>query len=203
MPNTRSNSQARQRVIEQFKEDHQRVKKAYQAFRKLDPEEDAERCEEIVQQVLQELEVHTTLEEELLYPAAREKLEAALIDEAEIEHESAHTLIEQLQGMDSSEDKFAARFTVLCEYVMHHVKEEEKEMFPQLESARGMDWESLEKALDERRAELEGSEEGEEGDEGQEDPAASAEGTARTARTDRSLTGLTSSGAAGGRRMPD
>jgi len=160
--NSRAAGQARTQVLDMLKDDHKRVKKAYREFSKLDSEDDAERCEAIVQQVLADLEVHTTLEEELLYPAAREAIkEPALIDEAEVEHESARTLMQQLQGMDSQDEKFVARFTVLCEYVMHHVKEEENELFPQLEHAR-LDWESLAREMQDRRAELMPPEEGRE-----------------------------------------
>ena len=151
---SRAASQAREEVLQTLKDDHKRVKKAYREFSKLDAEDDAERCEEIVRQVLAELEVHTALEEELLYPAARGAIaEPDLIDEAEVEHESAHTLMDQLKSMDAGDDKFAARFTVLCEYVMHHVKEEEGELFPQLESAK-LDWESIARGMTERREQL-------------------------------------------------
>lgn len=152
--NSRAVSNARTEVLEMLKEDHKRVKKAYRDFTKLDVEEDPERCEALVQQVLADLKVHTALEEEFLYPAARSAIsEPDLIDEAEVEHESAKTLILQLSGMSADDEKFAARFTVLCEYVMHHVKEEETELFPQLQTAR-LDWESIASGMRERRAEL-------------------------------------------------
>ena len=152
--NSRARTTARTEVLDQLKEDHKRVKKAYREFTKLDVDEDPTRCEALVRQVLAELEVHAALEEELLYPAARDAIaDPDLIDEAEVEHESAHALMGQLKSMDAQDDKFAARFTVLCEYVTHHVKEEETELFPQLENAR-IDWESLAREMSERRAEL-------------------------------------------------
>ena len=169
---TRSNSRvaanARNQILEELKEDHKRVKKAYKEFQKMDAEENPEECEALVQQVLHELQVHTALEEELLYPAAREAIEEDLIDEAEVEHESAHALMDQLMGMSATDEKFAAKFTVLCEYVMHHVKEEEGEMFPQLEKAKGIEWESLAEEMTTRRTEMMGSEEEEKEGEGEE-----------------------------------
>ena len=62
-------------------------------------------------------------------------------------------MMKQLSAMGADDEKFAARFTVLCEYVTHHVKEEETELFPQLQSAR-LDWESIATGMRERRAEL-------------------------------------------------
>lgn len=153
---SRAANEARAQVLQELKDDHKRVKKAYKDFQKLDPEGQREECEALVQQVLQELTLHATLEEELLYPAARDAVkDESLLDEAEVEHESLRTLIEQLQGMDPDDEKFAARFTVLCEYTLHHVKEEEGEMFPELERAR-LDWESIAAEMTARRQELMG-----------------------------------------------
>jgi hemerythrin superfamily protein len=104
--------------------------------------------------VVSELQLHATLEEELLYPAAREALDdQALVDEARVEHDSMHSLIEQLQAMKPHDDLYAARFTVLCEYVAHHVKEEEGELFPELERVR-LDWEGMAKKMKQRREAL-------------------------------------------------
>jgi len=145
---------ARDQILQQLKDDHKSVKKAYQAFQQLNPVQDHDAMQAIVEQALDELTIHAALEEELLYPAARDAIKnAALVDEAEIEHESMQTFIEQLRGMSPGDDKYCARFTVLCEYVLHHVKEEEGELFPQLEKA-SLDWESLAIEMNQRRAEM-------------------------------------------------
>ena len=174
MPSSRAASTARTQILEELREDHKRVKKAYKQFQKLDASDDPEACAEIVEMVLDELTVHAQIEEELLYPAARGQLkDTSLIDEAEVEHESMHTLIDQLRGMNPEDEKYAARFTVLCEYVLHHVKEEEGEMFPQLEKAK-LDWEGLAGEMTARREELMPAE-GEE-DEADDTTASTAEG---------------------------
>ncbi|MFN3630552.1 MAG: hemerythrin domain-containing protein, partial [Casimicrobiaceae bacterium] len=156
---SRAATAARTQILDELKEDHKRVKKAYREFKKLDADADPESCEALVLQVLDELTVHATLEEELLYPAARGAIaEADLVDEAEVEHESVRALIEQLRDMQPGDDKYVARFTVLCEYVLHHVKEEEGEMFPLLENT-SLDWESMAAEMALRREELMPSEE--------------------------------------------
>lgn len=150
---SRSNANARNEIIDMLKEDHKRAKKAFRDFEKLEPTD--ERAQQIVEQVCNELTLHTTLEEELLYPAAKEALkEADLVNEAEVEHASAKDLIEQLKSMSPDDEKYAATFTVLGEYIKHHVKEEENEMFPQLQKVRGLDWESLCDEMNGRRQEL-------------------------------------------------
>ena len=114
-------------------EDHEYVKKAFRAFEKMDEEDQPA----LVKQVLQALKVHTRIEEELFYPAVRKAIkEEDLMNEAEVEHDSAKVLIRQLERMKPSDPKFAATFTVLGEYVNHHVKEEESEMFPKARRAR-------------------------------------------------------------------
>ena len=150
---SRAASAARSQILNDLKDDHKRVKKAYKDFQKLDIDADPQACQAIVEQVCQELTVHATLEEELLYPAARGAAEEDLIDEAEVEHETVKALISQLQSLGPDDEKYAARFIVLCEYVLHHVKEEEGEMFPQLERAR-LDWESMAAEMAQRREEL-------------------------------------------------
>jgi hemerythrin-like domain-containing protein len=114
-------------------EDHEYVKKAFRAFEKTDEEDQPA----LVKQVLQALKVHTRIEEEIFYPAVRKAIkDQDLMNEAEVEHDSAKVLIRQLERMKPSDPKFAATFTVLGEYVNHHVKEEESEMFPKARRAR-------------------------------------------------------------------
>lgn len=151
---SRANTNARNEILTMLVEDHKRAKKAFRRFEQLDAEDDEAECRELVAKTCAELTVHATVEEELLYPAAREALsEEDLIDEAEVEHAGARDLIEQLKNMEPGDDKYAAKFTVLGEYIKHHIKEEEGEMFPQVSSAK-LDWESLAAQMNARRAEL-------------------------------------------------
>ena len=141
-------------AIEMLKEDHEKVKKAFKEFEKLD-REDTEAAQQLVQTVCEDLKVHTTLEEEIFYPAAREALEDEdIMNEAQVEHETAKMLIEQLENMEPDDPNYFATFTVLGEYVMHHVKEEEGEMFPQAKKAKDLDLEALGEQMRARKEEL-------------------------------------------------
>ena len=141
-------------ALQVLMEDHDYVKKSYRAFQKLDPEEDREEMQALVKQVCEALKVHVRIEEEVFYPALRRALkDKDLIDEAEVEHESAKILIRRLARMKPRDPKYAATFTVLCEYIEHHVKEEENEMFPKVRRAR-LNLEGLGKKLMARKIAL-------------------------------------------------
>jgi len=53
-----------------------------------------------------------------------------LLDEAEVEHASAKDLIAQIRSSDASDPLCNAKVKVLGEYIDHHVKEEQDELFP-------------------------------------------------------------------------
>ena len=151
MPKTRARTG---NAIDLLKEDHEKVKKAFKEFEKMD-RSDTESCRELVERVCADLRVHTTLEEEIVYPALREAIEDEdIMNEAAVEHETAKMLIEQLENMEPDDPNYFATFTVLGEYVMHHVKEEEGEMFPQAKKAKDLDLEALGEQIKARKEEL-------------------------------------------------
>jgi hemerythrin-like domain-containing protein len=98
--------------------------------------------------------VHAQIEEEIFYPAAREAMkDQDLLDEAEVEHASAKELIAQIEAMQAGQELFDARVTVLGEYIRHHVKEEQNEIFPKLKKA-DIDLKGLGAQLAERKQAL-------------------------------------------------
>jgi hemerythrin superfamily protein len=120
-------------AIALLKQDHRTVSQLFEEFAKADEEEQST----IAQRVCQLLTVHAQIEEELLYPQAKEAFGGEeesedLVNEAEVEHGTAKDLIARIEGMSSDDEHFKATVTVLGEYIKHHVKEEEGELFPQL-----------------------------------------------------------------------
>jgi len=134
--------------------DHKTVKGLFQAFDKLKERDDADdQKAELVQQICAELTVHTTIEEEIFYPAVRAAIDDEdLMDEADVEHASAKDLIAQLESASPGDDQYDAKVTVLGEMIDHHVKEEEGEMFPKARKAIDVDEIGAEMAA--RKAEL-------------------------------------------------
>ena len=114
-------------AIRLLKDDHERVRALFQRFERTRGETQKER---IAERICNELKVHAQLEEELFYPAAREAIaEKDLLNEAEVEHASAKDLIAQIESTSPADEKYDALVTVLGEYIRHHVKEEEGQMF--------------------------------------------------------------------------
>jgi hypothetical protein len=147
-------SSAKTQIVAMLKADHKKVKKAFKDFEKLDVQEDGDQAEAIVEQTLNDIEIHAQLEEQIFYPAARGAMkEADLIEEAEVEHMTVKVLIEQLKTMNADSEKFAATFKVLGEYIDHHVKEEEGEMFKKL-TRPGVDWDSVLEEMQTQRMQL-------------------------------------------------
>jgi hemerythrin superfamily protein len=140
-------------AIDLLKQDQERVEKAFKEFEKMD-RQDAGACRGLIERVCEALTVHSTLEEEIFYPAVREAIDDDdLMSEAAVEHETARMLIEQLQNMGPDDPNYFATFTVLGEYVRHHIKEEQNEMFPAARKS-GIDLAGLGERLRARRDEL-------------------------------------------------
>ena len=101
------------------------------------------------------LTVHTRIEEEIFYPAARKAgLESNMLDEANIEHASAKELIAQIENGKPGSDYYDAKVKVLGDYIEHHVIEEHTEMFPKCRRST-MDLVALRAQMQARKAELE------------------------------------------------
>jgi hemerythrin superfamily protein len=143
-------------AIELLKQDHRSVEVLFKEFEQLEDDQDA--AEQVIETACIELKIHDKIETEIFYPAVRAAAEEEevedLLDEAEVEHDTVRALIEKLEGMDPSDEKRQAHFTVLIEYVKHHVKEEEKEMFPKVKKLKSLDLEAVGAEMKERKSAL-------------------------------------------------
>jgi hemerythrin superfamily protein len=130
-----------QDAVELIKSDHRKVEQLFREF-----EEAGDRAyktkQELVGQIVEELEVHAAIEEEIYYPAVEAKARKdgkELIAEAVEEHHVVKVLLGELGSMSSEDEAFDAKVTVLTENVRHHVEEEESELLPQSEKILGTD----------------------------------------------------------------
>ena len=116
-------------AITLLKEDHKNVNHLFAELEK------GARKGDTGARILEQLEVHTRIEEEIFYPAVREVADEKaqeMIKEAYEEHRLAKDLIGELKGREPGEEMYDAQFKVLRENIEHHVEEEENEMFPHI-----------------------------------------------------------------------
>ena len=137
-------------------DDHEEVRQLFEQYRELadDTSADDEARRTLAEEICTMLTVHATIEEELFYPAARDALDDdTLLNEAEVEHQSAKDLIAQIQDSDPSDPLYDAQVKVLGEYVNHHVEEEEGQLFPLVQET-DIDLDALGEELSARQEEL-------------------------------------------------
>jgi hemerythrin superfamily protein len=138
-------------AIDLLEDDHQEVQGYFDAYEELE-DDDAKAA--LSAKICTALKVHTQIEEELFYPAARKATkDDDLLDEAKVEHDGAKTLIEEIEAMEVGDDLYDAKVKVLGEQIKHHVKEEEEELFPEVKSAK-MDVDGLGRKMAARKEEL-------------------------------------------------
>ena len=149
---TQKSTDAPRDAIALLKQDHRAVEALFEEFEDADESEQGD----IATRVCQMLTVHATIEEEILYPAAKEAFgeeDDDMVYEAEIEHGSAKELIAKIEASSAEDPEFKALVQVLSEYIKHHVKEEEKELFPTLKDT-DLDLKEMGARLAERKYQL-------------------------------------------------
>lgn len=131
--------------------DHQAVSALFAQFEKA---RSGKRKGALASKIGMELTVHAQIEEEIFYPAfAAATKDKALVPEATVEHQTMKDLIAQIGGHNVDDALFVAKVTVLGEYVKHHVKEEQNEIFPKARKSK-LDLDQLGAQLHARKAEL-------------------------------------------------
>ena len=144
-----------QDAIKLLKADHDEVEALFAQYEKQKKKNGGQKYD-LIDRICTALTVHAQIEEEIFYPAARDALDDdgdELLDEAEVERSSIKSLIQQLEAMVPNDELCDAKVKVLSEYVKHHVKEEEGELFPKVKKT-DLDLDALGVELAERKAEL-------------------------------------------------
>lgn len=140
-------------AISLLKADHRQVEAWFSEFAR---SKNSAKKRQLTSNICEALTVHTTIEEEIFYPAFLQATEDKdMHHEAVVEHAGAKQLIAQIQGMSPEDDYFDAKVTVLSEMIKHHVKEEEQPggMFAEAKKS-DMDLTDLGERLRARKREL-------------------------------------------------
>lgn len=137
-------------AIALLKADHRKVEEIFAAFENATS---PAKKKALALEACLELKVHTTIEEEIFYPACEGQIEEDLLKEAYVEHDGAKLLINEIEAGDPADDFYDAKVKVLSEEIEHHVEEEEKRiegMFSQARAA-GLDMDALADAMRARK----------------------------------------------------
>jgi len=142
-------------AIELLTQQHREVKEMFDRFENMTDRAKVSK-KKLADEICNALIMHTTIEEEIYYPATREASEETedMVDEAVVEHASAKDLIAQIMEMDPGDDLYDAKVKVLGELIEHHVEEEEKEMFPKTRKLK-LDLKALGQEMQARQREIE------------------------------------------------
>ncbi len=120
-------------AIALLKADHAAVSQLFAEYAK---SRSASTKQALVAEICTSLAIHAQIEEEIFYPAVKAALkDKLLVPEATVEHAGVKGLIAQLRGLEPDGEMYDARVKVLSEYVAHHVKEEQNEMFPKAKAS--------------------------------------------------------------------
>lgn len=138
-------------AVAMLKADHKKVTELFEEFEKT---QSSSKKAALVAEICTELTVHAQLEEEIFYPAVKEALrDDELVPEATVEHATVKDLIAQVKDVEPDGEDYDAKVKVMSEYVKHHVKEEQNEMFPKAQKTK-LDMVALKDQMTARKEEL-------------------------------------------------
>ena len=148
-------------AIELLMQDHKLVKKLLEEL-STTTERAVKKRAELLQRIEHELQIHTALEEDILYPAIKQaggKEEAKMYYEAKEEHRTVDSLVlPDLLHTETGTVAFAGRVKVMKELLEHHIEEEEGELFPTAKKLLGKDvLEQLGQAMQAQKKMLKGT----------------------------------------------
>ncbi len=150
-PKAKSTTPVAKEATALLRADHKLVNGLFSEYEKA---RSVNKKKELVARICTELSVHAQVEEEIFYPAVKLALkDKELIPEATVEHATLKELIAQVEGVEPDGEMFDAKIKVMSEYVKHHVKEEQNEIFPKAK-ASNLDLVELGTKLAARKAEL-------------------------------------------------
>ncbi|WP_016745382.1 hemerythrin domain-containing protein [Rhizorhabdus wittichii] len=114
------------------------LKEEHHVFRTLFDEAEKARPDRLVaiaRELCMRLTVHMAIEEEILYPALKPVIGDDEVNEGIVEHQSGKRIIAELEQLDGTEELFASKVHVLGEETVHHIDEEDEDLFEDARAA--------------------------------------------------------------------
>ena len=140
-------------ALQVLKNEHHKIRELFDAAN----EAEGPALKKIGDELCLRLDVHMTIEEEILYPVGKQVGEADDVDEGIVEHAAGKDLAGQIVQMDGTEELYKSKIHVLGEQTIHHIDEEDEELFEEVKEAHGkgeIDLNAIGEHLRARQAEL-------------------------------------------------
>jgi hemerythrin superfamily protein len=149
-----------QKATQILKEDHAKAREIFDEVEDLGPRAHAVKLQRLME-LQRELTIHSRIEEEIFYPAIRERGEGderarELVTEAIEAHAVVKTLLEELTELTPRDEEFDVKLRLLRDSVLRHADEEEAEMFPLFEELEPQEQDRVSERLRRRRLDLAG-----------------------------------------------
>lgn len=141
------------RAIALLKEEHHAFRELFDQVETLEGEARFAQ----VQEILLQLSVHLTIEEELFYPAVKQATGSEEPNHGIVEHATAKSVMAELEQLKGTEELYAAKVHVLGEETIHHIDEEDEDLFEDAKAAHRdgkLDLDELGDRMRTRQAEL-------------------------------------------------
>lgn len=136
-------------AVDLLKDDHRKVEMLFSQF-----ERARSNKQHILDQIIKELSIHATIEEDMVYPLlADSRKSGERTGEAYEEHHVVKMMLAELADIPADREGVKAKVKVLKEMVQHHVKEEETMLLPQLKRS-GTDLDRLAQDILRRKQQL-------------------------------------------------
>lgn len=144
-------------ALQMLKKDHETVKEILDQLEDCPPTA-LKRRERLFARLKEELSEHETIEEEILYPALREIAAAReLVNEAYEEHNLVDHVLDDMANVPFDDEAFDAKLAVAKENILHHIQEEEGDLFRRAREALDADeLDELRTRMEERKAAMHG-----------------------------------------------
>lgn len=136
-----------------LKKDHQKVKDMVKKLKSAKEDREA-----LLSTIEEEIKIHTQCEEEIFYPAVK-KFDSELVEESIEEHREVDSILAELMDIvDGEDEEFTEKVAELEENLLHHMDEEEGEMFPMAEKELKEELEDLGNQIEALKDEIQGEE---------------------------------------------
>jgi hemerythrin superfamily protein len=124
-------------AISLLERDHRTVEAIFEELEDLKGGESPKRKRELCEKLVRELSIHSAIEEMIFYPEVKKNVAAAkeLVLESLEEHNVIKWGLDALQSMKIGDERLDAKIKVLRDAVLHHIEEEENELFPKVRQA--------------------------------------------------------------------